>query len=211
MLGNMASVVDCEPFPSFADITLPKSPNIRLSRSLTPPPSSEKRPRRTGSHRGFVGSIFHSRLGSAPKSPPPPPRTSSPFKNNSWDAASRPTISTPRPIATSIDLNSAATTPRFDEPGKTTPRIIYRNADGYFPTTTPPQSADLPKPAIMNRASLLRPESAMTTAGRAKQIRAAQEMTRAVTDRAARFNLDIPNYDFLELIGKGAFGRVFKG
>lgn len=35
-------------------------------------------------------------------------------------------------------------------------------------------------------------------------------MERAVLERARRDNVAVPPYEFLELIGKGSFGRVFK-
>lgn len=50
----------------------------------------------------------------------------------------------------------------------------------------------------------------MAPVGRHRQEQEAKEMDRAVVDRARRYNLEVPPYDFLELIGKGAFGRVFK-
>lgn len=61
-----------------------------------------------------------------------------------------------------------------------------------------------------NRASLLHPEARLPPVGKAKQIKAAEEMKKSIEDKAAKRSLDIPPYDFLELIGKGSFGRVFK-
>ncbi len=43
-----------------------------------------------------------------------------------------------------------------------------------------------------------------------KQVREAKEMAKAVEDRAKRLNIPVPPYEFLELIGKGSYGRVFK-
>lgn len=43
-----------------------------------------------------------------------------------------------------------------------------------------------------------------------RQIRDAQEMQQAVLDRANRTGEDLPPYEFLELIGKGTYGRVYK-
>lgn len=47
------------------------------------------------------------------------------------------------------------------------------------------------------------------TGSRAKQD-AAKEMEAAVQERAERKGVDPPPYEFLELIGKGSFGRVYK-
>lgn len=45
---------------------------------------------------------------------------------------------------------------------------------------------------------------------RARQKGEAEKMTAAVVATSARFNEPAPPYDFLELIGKGSFGHVFK-
>lgn len=49
-----------------------------------------------------------------------------------------------------------------------------------------------------------------TIGGRIKQRREAKEMEKAVKDRAQRLGVPPPKYEFLEIIGKGSFGRVFK-
>lgn len=46
--------------------------------------------------------------------------------------------------------------------------------------------------------------------GKARQIQEAQRWQRQVADRAARRGADAPGYEFLELTGKGSYGRVFK-
>lgn len=43
-----------------------------------------------------------------------------------------------------------------------------------------------------------------------RQIREAKSMEDAVQERAQRMGSHAPPYKFLELIGKGSFGRVFK-
>jgi hypothetical protein len=43
-----------------------------------------------------------------------------------------------------------------------------------------------------------------------KMIQAAKDMQAVVNDKAKRLGLIPPPYEFLELIGRGTFGRVFK-
>ncbi len=59
------------------------------------------------------------------------------------------------------------------------------------------------------RNSLLPP--AMVTGTKARAIQQAKEMETLVAERAKRSGDEPPQYDFYELIGKGAYGRVFKG
>ena len=55
----------------------------------------------------------------------------------------------------------------------------------------------------------LQPPAMGGTKGRA--IQQAKEMESLVAERAKRSGDEPPPYDFYELIGKGAYGRVFKG
>ena len=41
-------------------------------------------------------------------------------------------------------------------------------------------------------------------------MREAKEMDKSVRRQADRIGVPLPPYDFLELIGKGAYGKVFK-
>lgn len=59
--------------------------------------------------------------------------------------------------------------------------------------------------ARQSRQSLM-PQSA----GRIKQRRQAKEMEKAIYDRAKREKIEAPAYEFLEMIGKGTYGRVYK-
>lgn len=54
----------------------------------------------------------------------------------------------------------------------------------------------------------LDPFSAVGT--RTKQMQDAKDMVQMIRERAARTGTAIPDYNFLELIGKGSFGRVYK-
>lgn len=58
----------------------------------------------------------------------------------------------------------------------------------------------------------LRPESAAAmTAHRREAVRLAKAQEKAVSDKCVRAGQDPPGYAFDELIGKGSFGRVYKG
>jgi len=46
--------------------------------------------------------------------------------------------------------------------------------------------------------------------GKARQIQEAKRWQQQVLERAARRGAEAPNYEFLELTGKGSYGRVFK-
>jgi len=56
--------------------------------------------------------------------------------------------------------------------------------------------------------SLLDPHSAAGT--KSKQVQDAKDMAQMIRERAARTGTAVPDYEFLELIGKGSFGRVYK-
>jgi hypothetical protein len=45
---------------------------------------------------------------------------------------------------------------------------------------------------------------------RERQIQDAKNMQQIVADRLTKKDLTPPPYEFLELIGKGAYGRVYK-
>lgn len=58
----------------------------------------------------------------------------------------------------------------------------------------------------------LRPESAAAmTAHRREAVRLAKSQEKAVSEKCIRSGQDPPGYTFDELIGKGSFGRVYKG
>jgi hypothetical protein len=46
--------------------------------------------------------------------------------------------------------------------------------------------------------------------GKAGQVEEAKKMQKATRDAALNDGVDEPPYEFLELIGKGTFGRVYK-
>ena len=49
------------------------------------------------------------------------------------------------------------------------------------------------------------------SAHRREAIRLAKAQQAAVTEKCKRSNQEVPAYIFDELIGKGSFGRVYKG
>jgi len=49
------------------------------------------------------------------------------------------------------------------------------------------------------------------TAHRREAVRLAQDQQRAVVEKCTRSKQPEPDYAFDELIGKGSFGRVYKG
>jgi hypothetical protein len=58
----------------------------------------------------------------------------------------------------------------------------------------------------------LHPDSASAmTAHRREAVRLAKVQERSVTEKCKRAKQTIPDYSFDELIGKGSFGRVYKG
>lgn len=58
----------------------------------------------------------------------------------------------------------------------------------------------------------LHPESAAAmTAHRREAVRLAQQQQLAVSEKCKRSKQPEPDYSFDELIGKGSFGRVYKG
>lgn len=57
----------------------------------------------------------------------------------------------------------------------------------------------------------LRPVSVAMTAHYREAVRLAEEQQRAVTEKCKRSRQPEPDYTFDELIGKGSFGRVYKG
>ncbi|KAL9037157.1 MAG: hypothetical protein Q9180_003880 [Flavoplaca navasiana] len=54
------------------------------------------------------------------------------------------------------------------------------------------------------------PAAASITKAKERTMRIAQEQQQALAARLKKNNLEMPPFEFLELIGKGAFGRVFK-
>ena len=48
------------------------------------------------------------------------------------------------------------------------------------------------------------------TRQKAETMRVAKEQQAAMTEKLRRNNLEFPKFEFLELIGKGSYGRVFK-
>jgi hypothetical protein len=45
---------------------------------------------------------------------------------------------------------------------------------------------------------------------KARQIEDAKNMYKTIQERTRKKGIDTPDYEFLELIGKGTYGRVYK-
>ena len=58
--------------------------------------------------------------------------------------------------------------------------------------------------------TFLTPAAAGTGTSRLRVQNAAADMQKAVEERASRTGVPVPPYQFLEMIGKGSFGQVFK-
>lgn len=58
---------------------------------------------------------------------------------------------------------------------------------------------------------LLDPAMAAITKHKAEAIKLAREQSSAVQEMCRRAKSDVPAYEFEELIGKGSYGRVYKG
>ncbi|OKL58058.1 hypothetical protein UA08_06679 [Talaromyces atroroseus] len=67
--------------------------------------------------------------------------------------------------------------------------------------------------AVPRASQFLDPSSAMATLTKqkAESIKLAREQAAAVHEMCRRAKTEIPSYEFEELIGKGAYGRVYKG
>ncbi|KAL8803908.1 MAG: hypothetical protein Q9182_002875 [Xanthomendoza sp. 2 TL-2023] len=61
-----------------------------------------------------------------------------------------------------------------------------------------------------NRLAPAAPAATSITKAKERTMRIAKEQQQALTARLQKNNLEMPPFEFLELIGKGAFGRVFK-
>lgn len=80
------------------------------------------------------------------------------------------------------------------------------------------EAPDLEDSGTMSDSSsnlgFLDPSSAMDSSRKTKQkaeaVKIAKQQETAVHEKLKRNGLEIPKYEFLELIGKGAYGRVFK-
>ncbi|KAL8811882.1 MAG: hypothetical protein Q9223_007433, partial [Gallowayella weberi] len=75
-----------------------------------------------------------------------------------------------------------------------------------------PSLHQLPASSSMdpNRLAPAAPAAASITKAKERTMRIAKEQQQALTARLKKNNLEMPPFEFLELIGKGAFGRVFK-
>lgn len=113
--------------------------------------------------------------------------------------SSRPSSDPPPLPITSTELSQSSPDPP--------PRFFESPAPPLSPPRTPPPL--LPVADNMD-SSFLDPFTAMSAGTRSKQVQDAKDMYQVVIERAARTGSAVPDYEFLELIGKGSFGRVYK-
>lgn len=82
------------------------------------------------------------------------------------------------------------------------------------PKVTQKSPSEITMADVSKNPSFLDPSSALDasrkTKHKAEAIRIAKQQEFAVHEKLKRSGLEIPKFEFLELIGKGAYGRVFK-
>lgn len=82
--------------------------------------------------------------------------------------------------------------------------ISHFDCEGLQNSEDPPRSSP--------KMSFLHPESAaVMTEHRREAVRLAQAQEKSVIEKCKRSGQEAPGYTFDELIGKGSFGRVYKG
>ena len=64
--------------------------------------------------------------------------------------------------------------------------------------------------SAQSRGFLNLPSADIMTRQKAETTRIAQEQQAAISEKLRRNGLPVPEFTFLELIGKGSYGRVFK-
>ena len=179
---------------------------IRKSQHLRARRASERRPTSTfavgfepaeGSRAPEPLSVQHS---SEFQSPLFPPRYSSTFAT---------TLEHPELIRVPSPLRGRKT-PAFSPVDLTSrPAITVTPAPSQL--IVPVRSSSIQ--ATMDPSAHLDPVAALEaiTQHRSEAIRLAREQSDAVTEMCRRSKIDVPQYSFEELIGKGAYGRVYKG
>lgn len=104
------------------------------------------------------------------------------------------------------------TVPRLDLPSF--PRLSFGLGEEVSkgPAPSIPEQGDPVREPSSEDMDLLNPESAMAmTEHRREAIRMAKSQEAAVVEKCKRSGVAPPGYTFDELIGKGSFGRVYKG
>jgi hypothetical protein len=104
-------------------------------------------------------------------------------------------------------ISEASQEPELNQVRKSTQRLAASIFESPSVRSSSQESIPPEAPASMQSAQLQPPS--VGTKGRA--IQQAKEMEQLVAERAKRSGDEPPPYDFFELIGKGAYGRVFKG
>ena len=106
-----------------------------------------------------------------------------------------------------------------EEPPLEEPELETSRAEGLPPERFSPEGLDSvpelcgPNPLVRSARFPSIMDTSMLVPGapdRKKQIQDAKDMYQIVARNAERAGSEPPPYKFLELIGKGAFGRVYK-
>ncbi|KAJ9374785.1 hypothetical protein DTO282E5_340 [Paecilomyces variotii] len=127
---------------------------------------------------------------------------------------------------TDIHFAAAGTPLRHPQPSVLANISALTRAIPESPTPLSRNHPSLPSPApfwssnmdssrssarISRTSRLLDPAMMAITKQKAEAMRLAKEQAAAVQEMCRRAKTDVPNYEFEELIGKGAYGRVYKG
>lgn len=91
------------------------------------------------------------------------------------------------------------------------PTPVPRNLPAFPVLSVPSASFNMDSSRLSRTSRLLDPAMVAITKQKAEAMKLAREQAAAVQEMCRRAKTDVPPYEFEELIGKGAYGRVYKG